>query len=48
MARLQKLGREEQGIFYYSSQDRTEEMAKALGCLYYYLITKEKNKAIEK
>jgi superfamily II DNA helicase RecQ len=48
MARLRKLGKGEQGIFYCSSRDRTEEVAKALGCLYYYLITKEKNKAIEK
>jgi hypothetical protein len=48
MAQLQKLGRGEQRIFYYNSQDRTEEVAKALGCLYYHLITKEKNTAIKK
>jgi hypothetical protein len=48
MAQLRKLGRGEQGIFYYNSRDRTEEVAKALGCLYYYLITKEKNITIKK
>jgi fibronectin type 3 domain-containing protein len=48
IAQLQKLGKEEQGIFYYNSQNRTEEMAKALGYLYYYLITKKKNAAIKK
>jgi hypothetical protein len=48
IARLWKLGRREQGIFYYNSRDRTEEVAKALGCLYYYLMTEEKNRAIEK
>jgi hypothetical protein len=48
IARLRKLGREEQGIFYCNSQNRTEEVAKALGCLYYYLITEKKDKAIKK
>jgi hypothetical protein len=48
MAQLWKLGREEQGIFYCNSQDRTKEVAKALGYLYYYLITKKKDAAIEK
>jgi hypothetical protein len=48
IARLRKLGKEEQGIFYCNSQNRTKEMAKALGCLYYYLITKKKDKAIKK
>jgi hypothetical protein len=48
MARLRKLGRRERGIFYYSSRDRTEEVAKALGCLYYHLMTEEKDAAIEK
>jgi hypothetical protein len=48
ITQLQKLSREEQGIFYCNSQNRTEEVAKALGCLYYYLITKEKDTAIEK
>jgi hypothetical protein len=48
MAQLQELGKEEQEIFYYNSQDKTKEVAKALGCLYYYLITKEKDTTIKK
>jgi hypothetical protein len=48
IAQLQKLGRGKQGIFYYNSQDKTEEVAKALGYLYYHLITKKKDTAIKK
>lgn len=48
IARLRRLGLGERGIFYYSSRDRTEEVAKVLGCLYYYLIVDEKDTAVEK
>jgi hypothetical protein len=48
MAQLRKLGKEKQGIFYYSSQDRTKKVAKALDYLYYYLITKKKDRTIKK
>ncbi|KAH6689245.1 hypothetical protein BKA61DRAFT_304464 [Leptodontidium sp. MPI-SDFR-AT-0119] len=48
MARLRRLGLGERGIFYYSSRDRTEEVATVLGCPHYHSMVDEKDTAIEK
>ncbi len=48
MARLRRLGPGERGIFYCSSRDGTEEVAKVLGCPYYHSIVDEKDAAVEK
>jgi superfamily II DNA helicase RecQ len=48
MARLRRLGPGERGIFYCSSRDGTEEVAKVLGCPYYHSMVDEKDAAVEK
>lgn len=48
MARLRRLGHGERGIFYCTSRDGTEEVAKVLGCPYYHSLTDEKDAAVEK
>lgn len=48
MARLRGLGKGERGIFYCSSRDGTEEVAKTLGCPFYHSMVDEKNAAVEK
>ncbi|KAH7327553.1 P-loop containing nucleoside triphosphate hydrolase protein [Rhexocercosporidium sp. MPI-PUGE-AT-0058] len=48
MARLRRLGPGERGIFYCSSRDGTEEVAKVLGCPHYHSMVDEKDAAVEK
>ena len=48
MAWLWRLGLGERGIFYYSSWDGTKEVAKVLGCPYYYLMVNKKDTAVKK
>jgi superfamily II DNA helicase RecQ len=48
IARLRYLEKGKRGIFYCTSRDGTEEVAKVLGCLFYYSLSDEKNAAIKK